>query len=52
MDKIEIRDIRMEDDNAMAKIICKTLKEFKADKPGTAFYDDSTDNLFECFKTI
>ena len=34
----------------LAKIIRETLTEFKANKPGTVFYDDTTDHLSEVFK--
>ena len=50
MDKIEIRNIRPDDNIIMAKIIRDTLTEFKANKPGTVFYDDTTDHLFEVFQ--
>lgn len=45
-----IRTIGQEDDAALAKIIRDTLKEFKANKPGTVYYDATTDRLFEVFK--
>ncbi len=48
-DKIEIRNIRQADNYKLAKIIRDSLTEFKANKPGTAFYDDVTDHLFESF---
>ena len=49
-DKIEIRTIKHEDNYALAKLVRDTLIEFKANKPGTAFYDDSTDHLYETFQ--
>ncbi len=49
-DKIQIRTIRQEDNYALAKIIRDTLIEFKANKPGTAFYEDATDHLYESFQ--
>src|SRR5688500_9877267 len=49
-DKIEIRNIRREDNYAIAKIVRDTLTEFKANKRGTAFYEDSTDHLYEEFQ--
>lgn len=35
---------------ALAAIIRKSLEEFKANKPGTVYFDTTTDNLFEVFK--
>jgi len=45
-----IRTIRQDDDAALAVIIRETLKEFNAHKPGTVYFDESTDHLFEVFK--
>jgi len=45
-----IRTIEPGDDRALAKIIRDTLTEFKADKPGTVYYDKTTDRLSEVFK--
>lgn len=47
---IEITDIDQNDNFELALIIRNTLKEFKADKPGTVFYDESTDHLSDLFK--
>lgn len=47
---IEIREIQKTDDAELALVIRQTLKEFKADKPGTVYYDASTDHLSELFK--
>jgi putative acetyltransferase len=44
-----IRTIRQDDNPALATIIRDTLKEFNANKPGTVYFDDSTDHLFEVF---
>lgn len=44
-----IRKIRLEDNQSIAVIIRACLKEFGADKPGTVYYDESTDHLFELF---
>lgn len=46
---IEIREIQQSDDAELALVIRQTLKEFKADKPGTVYYDVSTDHLSELF---
>ena len=46
---IEIREIKQDDNFELALIIRNTLKEFKADKPGTVYYDASTDHLSDLF---
>jgi putative acetyltransferase len=48
--EIEIREIQESDNQQLASIIRHTLKEFKADKPGTVYYDKSTDHLSELFQ--
>jgi putative acetyltransferase len=45
-----IRTIQPGDDKALAKIIRNTLAEFKANKPGTVYFDETTDHLSEVFK--
>lgn len=49
MDGIIIRPIQPSDNAAIAHIIRTALTEFGANKPGTVFYDDTTDHLFELF---
>jgi len=46
---IQIRQIQKADDAGIAEIIRHALKEFKADKPGTVYYDESTDHLSDLF---
>ncbi|HET7898785.1 MAG TPA: GNAT family N-acetyltransferase, partial [Flavisolibacter sp.] len=46
---IRIRTIQKNDDPALATIIRSTLKEFGANKPGTVYYDPTTDALYELF---
>jgi putative acetyltransferase len=46
---IHIRTIKPTDNPAIAKIIRDSLAEFGANKPGTVFYDASTDHLFDVF---
>ena len=41
-----LRNIEPQDNAAIAKVIRSCLKEFGADKPGTFYYEESTDNLF------
>jgi putative acetyltransferase len=50
MTPIEIRTIQFTDNAALAKIIRATLKEFGANHPGTVYYDEATDHLFELFQ--
>jgi len=45
-----LRLIQQSDNQALAKIIRTTLTEFGANHPGTVYYDDSTDSLFELFQ--
>ena len=47
---IAIRNILPGDDHALATIIRKSLEEFGAAKPGTVYFDPTTDHLFEVFK--
>lgn len=51
LEQITIRPIENKDNTAIAKVIRDTLKEFGANHPGTVYYDDSTDHLFEVFQT-
>lgn len=48
---IIIRDIQPEDNQAIAVVIRNTLAEFGANHPGTVYYDDTTDHLYELFRT-
>jgi putative acetyltransferase len=51
LDQIKIRIIEAKDNASLAQLIRKTLKEFGANHPGTVYFDDSTDHLFEIFET-
>lgn len=51
LEEISIRRIKETDNAAIAKLIRSTLKEFNANHPGTVYYDESTDHLFEIFQT-
>jgi putative acetyltransferase len=48
-EKITIRTIEEKDNAAIAGIIRTTLTEFGANHPGTVYYDDTTDALFQLF---
>ncbi len=45
-----IRPIQAADNPMLASIVRNTLAEFGANKPGTVFYDPTTDHLFELFR--
>lgn len=51
MTHITIRPIQPADNVAIAVIIRDALTEFGANKPGTVYYDPTTDALFELFTT-
>lgn len=44
-----IRAIQKTDDAELGKLIKSVLTEFKANKPGTAYFDESTDHLSTVF---
>jgi len=48
--KILIRDIAQKDDKKIASIIRACLDEFGAAKPGTVYYDATTDHLHKVFQ--
>lgn len=47
----KIRQIQPGDNPELALIVRTALTEFGANKPGTVYYDESTDHLFELFQT-
>ncbi|MBL7799182.1 MAG: GNAT family N-acetyltransferase [Chitinophagales bacterium] len=47
---MEIRPILAHDNSTIAKIIRDSLMEFGAAKPGTVYFDATTDHLFELFQ--
>lgn len=47
---ITIRSISKDDNPLIASIIRSCLTEFGANKPGTVYYDKTTDHLFELFQ--
>jgi putative acetyltransferase len=50
MEEIQLRPIRMEDNAVIAVIIREALAEFGANKPGTVYFDTTTDHLYELFQ--
>ncbi|WP_018610850.1 GNAT family N-acetyltransferase [Segetibacter koreensis] len=47
---IIIRKIDLNDNQELASIVRTALAEFGADKPGTVYYDNTTDHLYELFQ--
>ncbi len=50
MHNVSVRLIQPTDNAALAAIIRTALTEFGANKPGTVFYDESTDHLYDLFQ--
>jgi putative acetyltransferase len=51
MSSVTIRTIQPADNPSLAVIIRNALAEFGANKPGTVYYDATTDALYELFQT-
>jgi putative acetyltransferase len=51
MESVIIRPVKKEDNLALAIIIRSSLEEFNAAKPGTVYFDKTTDHLFELFQS-
>lgn len=49
MQELTIRTIEPGDNKALATIIRNSLEEFKANKPGTVYFDETTDHLSDVF---
>lgn len=49
IEEISIRTIEPPDNAPLANVIRITLEEFGANHPGTVYYDETTDSLFELF---
>ncbi len=47
--KIEYRKIRKEDNEQVRFVIRTSLEEFGGKRPGTAYYDEELDNMFEAY---
>lgn len=50
MSSVTFRTIQQGDNQALAIIVRNALAEFGANKPGTVYYDATTDALFELFQ--
>jgi putative acetyltransferase len=49
-EEIITRDLLLEDNAAIADVIRTTLKEFGANRPGTVYFDPTTDDLYSLFR--
>ena len=49
LEEITLRTIQPQDNVPLAAIIRKTLEEFGANRPGTVYFDPTTDALYELF---
>ena len=47
--EITFRKIRESDNREIAELIRSVFREFRIDKPGTVYFDPTTDNLFKLF---
>lgn len=48
---ITFRSIEESDNRELAELIRTVFREFKIDRPGTVYFDPTTDNLFKLFRT-
>jgi putative acetyltransferase len=51
INEIIYRNIGADDNKELADLIRCVFREFKIDRPGTVYFDPTTDNLYELFKT-
>ncbi len=47
---ITLRRIEEKDNREIAELIRTVFREFKIDKPGTVYYDPTTDDLYKLFR--
>lgn len=48
---INFRNIEQRDNRELAELIRSVFREFRIDRPGTVYFDPTTDNLYDLFKT-
>jgi putative acetyltransferase len=48
---VALRQIEEKDNSEIAELIRSVFREFRIDRPGTVYYDPTTDDLFNLFKT-
>ncbi len=46
MNRIVYREIRRKDNKEIAELIRQVFREFKIDRPGTVYFDPTTDDLY------
>src|SRR3989339_1580244 len=49
--RITVRRIEKRDNAGIAALIRKVFREFKIDRPGTVYFDPTTDDLYALFQT-
>jgi len=47
---VTYRNIERKDNKELADLIRTVFREFRIDRPGTVYFDPTTDNLFELFR--
>jgi putative acetyltransferase len=47
---VTYRNIELKDNKELADLIRTVFREFRIDRPGTVFFDPTTDNLYELFR--
>lgn len=50
MNDSSIRKIQLQDNKELASIVRSSLAEFGANRPGTVYFDETTDHLYELFQ--
>jgi putative acetyltransferase len=48
---VTYRNIELKDNKELADLIRTVFREFRIDKPGTVYFDPTTDSLYELFRT-
>ena len=48
---LHIRNILPSDNEALARVVRDTMAEFGVNRPGTVYFDPTTDHLYELFQT-
>jgi putative acetyltransferase len=48
--EVQLREIKQTDNKELADLIRKVFREFKIDRPGTVYFDPTTDRLYELFR--
>jgi putative acetyltransferase len=49
--RITLRSLRKSDNKDLAELIRTVFREFKIDRPGTVYFDPTTDDLYTLFQT-